>query len=91
MIQKPQKVRCNQTRNEVCREEQKLVPKSPQPAMGKSYFVQLCRQNNKSEKCHVINAFKSPINIFDNIFGNTFSRINTVLLKVQNFAVCKMG
>ena len=58
-------------------------------------LVQLCRENNKSEKSKVASAFKSSIKTFDNIFGNIFSRINTVLLKFQNFAfkpeVCKIG
>ena len=58
-------------------------------------FVQLCRKNNKSEKSKVVSAFESSVKSFDNIFGNIFSRINTVLLKLQNFAfkpeVSKMG
>ena len=58
-------------------------------------FVQVCRENNKSKKSKVVSAFKSSIKTFDNIFGNIFSRIKTVLLKIQTFAfkpeVCKMG
>ena len=59
------------------------------------FFMQLCRQNNQSENSKVFSAFKSPIKTFDNIFGNIFFRITTVLLKFKNFAikpeVCKMG
>ena len=59
------------------------------------FFVQLCRQSNKSENSKVFNAFKSSIKMFDNIVGNTVFRITTVLLKFQNCAfkpgMCKMG
>ena len=59
------------------------------------FFLQLCRQNNKSENSKVFSAFKSSIKTFDNIVGNNFFRMTKVLLKFQNFAfkpeVCKMG
>ena len=94
MVPKPQKVCCNQTRNEVYRDDKKLSAlKSPLPAMRKSQCISLyyCIV----QKSKVFSAFKSSIKTFDNIFGNRFSRINTVLLKIQNFAfkpeVCKMG
>ena len=45
-------------------------------------FVQLCRENNKSKNPKVVSVFKSSIKTFDNIFGNIFSCINTVLLKI---------
>ena len=60
------------------------------------FFVQsVCRQNNQSENFKVFCAFESSIKAFDNIFGNNFFLMNTVLLKFQNFIlkpkVCKNG
>ena len=43
------------------------------------FFVQLCRQNSDSSK--VFSSFEYSIGAFDNIFGNDFFLMNTVLLK----------
>ena len=59
--------------------------KSPLPAMRKIQCICSCNCVDKSEKSKVATALKSLIKTFDNIFGNIFSRINTVLLKIQNF------
>ena len=64
--------------------------------MGTSECICSCNCIEKTISPNkVVSAFKSSINAFDNIFGNMFTRINTVLLKIQNFAfkpeVCKMG
>ena len=45
------------------------------------FFVQLCRQSDKSDNFKVFSSFESSIKAFDNMFGNDFFLLNTVLLK----------
>ena len=58
------------------------------------FFAQPCSQNDQSDKFKVFSAFELSIKAFDNIFGNNFFHMNTVLLKFLIFAlkseVCEM-